>query len=54
MNCKHKKTHWTEKDYLYWHSNDSFSTIERCSNCGIEWNTTYTVNDRDEIEGESK
>ena len=39
MNCKHEKTHWTEKvNYFYWHSNDSFSTIERCSDCGLEWN----------------
>ena len=51
MNCKHEKTYWTEKVYtFYWDSNDSFSTIEKCSNCGMEWNTNYTVNDREEIE----
>ena len=55
MNCKHEKTQWTEKvNYFYWHSNDSFSTIERCSDCGLEWNTTYTVNYREEIEEESE
>ena len=49
MTCKHETTYWTEKVYtFYWDSNDSFSTIEKCSTCGIEWNTTYTVSHREE------
>ena len=53
MNCKHEKTHWID-NYKSWNGNDEFSIIEKCSNCGLEWNTTYKVIDRDEIEEESK
>jgi len=49
MTCKHEETYWID-NYKSWEENDTFSTIEKCSNCGIEWNTTYTVKDREEIE----